>query len=151
MNHHVFMQLAIKEAILASEAGEVPVGAVIVKNGQVIGKGRNRKEEKHNPIYHAEIEAITDACNTVGDWRLTDSVMYVTAEPCIMCCGAIIHARISRVIFGVKEPKFGGVISHADILDITSLNHRVEWLSGVCEEEVSQLMREFFLKVRKNC
>ncbi len=143
------MAEAIAEARLASGAGEVPVGAVIVRNGEIIGRGRNRKEEKKSPVSHAEIEAIEAACAYIGDWRLTESVMYVTAEPCVMCSGAIIHARIPRVVFGVKEPKFGGVVTHACIFDTPSFNHRTEWLSGVCREEIAAMMKDFFSGLRK--
>ncbi len=148
MSHEYFMALAIDEARKAAENGEVPVGAIIVKDNIVIGIGRNRKEEKNSPVSHAEIEAIDSACNYIGDWRLNGSTMYVTAEPCIMCAGAIIHARIDRVVFGVKEKKFGGVISQVSIFDIHSLNHRTEWISGICEDEISELMKDFFRKLR---
>ena len=142
------MTEAIAEARLAAEAGEVPVGAVIVRNDEIIGRGRNRKEEKKSPIYHAEIEAIEAACAFIGDWRLTGGTLYVTAEPCVMCAGAIIHARLARVVFGVKEPKFGGVVTHACILDSVAFNHRTEWLSGICKDEISVLMKDFFVKLR---
>lgn len=142
------MMQAIEEARIAGEQGEVPVGAVIVKDGDIIGYGHNKKEKNIDPTSHAEIEAIKDACRNMGDWRLNGSCIYITAEPCVMCCGAIIHARISRVFFGVAEPKFGGVLSKASIFDITSFNHHVEWLSGICEKEISEMMKNFFKNKR---
>ncbi len=148
MTHEDYMQQAIIEARKAYDSGEVPVGAVIVSNDEIIGRGYNKKEELLDVTSHAEIEAIKDACNNINDWRLKGSTLYVTAEPCIMCCGAIIHSRIDRVIFGIKEKKFGGVISHAEILDIRTLNHRVEWLSGVLEDEILMMMTNFFKEIR---
>ncbi len=144
MTHEQYMQEAIIEARKAYEIGEIPVGAVIVKDGAIIGRGYNQKEKLIDPTSHAEIEAIKDASKNIKDWRLVGSTLYVTAEPCIMCSGAIMHARIDRVIFGVKERKFGGVVSHADILDIRTLNHRVEWLSGILEDEIADMMTSFF-------
>lgn len=148
MNHEYFMMQAVFEARQAGEQGEVPVGAVIVKDDKIIGRGGNKKEKSIDPTSHAEIEAIKDACLFLNDWRLNDSLIYITAEPCVMCCGAIIHARISRVFFGVSEPKFGGVLSKASIFDITSFNHRVEWLSGICDREISEMMKNFFKNKR---
>lgn len=137
------------QARLAAENGEVPIGAVIVKNDDIIACGRNRKEELKNALSHAEMNLLTAAAETLGDWRLTDCTLYVTAEPCIMCAGAIMHARVKRVIFGVTEPKFGGVVSNASVFDTLTLNHRVEWLSGICKDEIAQMMKEFFSNLRK--
>ncbi len=144
-----YMLMAIEEAKIAENNGEVPIGAIIVKNGIVIGRGRNKKEENKNPISHAEIEAIYDACNFVGDWRLNGSVMYVTAEPCIMCAGAIIHARIDKVVFGVLEKKFGGIVSQASIFNIPTLNHKINFSHGIYKNEISDMMKSFFVKLRK--
>ena len=135
-NHLKYMQLAYTEAQKALNIMEVPVGAVIVKDDNVIGAGYNKKETNKNPLSHAEIEAIYEACKNTGDWRLNGAVMYVTAEPCIMCAGAILHARIDKVYFGVNEPKFGGVSSVAHIFDINKLNHKVEYSSGIMSEEI---------------
>lgn len=148
-NHIFFMQQAIIEAKKAYEIMEVPVGAVIVKDGQIIGKGYNKKETKKNPVSHAEIEAIQQACLNNHDWRLNGSILYVTAEPCIMCAGAIMHARIDKVIFGVKEPKFGGIISKDNIFDKSDLNHSVTYEYGILEDEISNLMKLFFQKLRQ--
>lgn len=149
MNNHIFyMQQAILEAKKAYEIMEVPIGAVIVKNGSIIGRGFNKKETQKNPISHAEIEAIQQACLNIHDWRLNNSTLYVTAEPCIMCAGAILHARIDKVIFGVKEPKFGGIISQDNIFDQSNLNHTVSYEYGILEDEISNIMKSFFKKLR---
>lgn len=149
MDKDFYMDYAINEAVKSFYEGEVPVGAVIVKDNKIIGYGRNRKEYKKNPVSHAEIEAISMACNTLGDWRLNGSIMFVTAEPCIMCCGAILHARIDKVYFGVRENKFGGVISKAEIFDSINLNHKTKWEEGIKAEEISIIMKDFFTKLRK--
>ena len=148
--HLKYMQLAYAEAQKALNIMEVPVGAVIVKDDKIIGTGYNKKETNKNPLSHAEIEAIYEACRNTGDWRLNGACMYVTAEPCIMCAGAILHARIDKVYFGVKEPKFGGVVSIANIFDINKMNHRVEYFSGLMSDEINQLMKSFFIKLRNS-
>lgn len=147
-NHLKYMQLAYYQAQKAFDIMEVPVGAVIVKDDKVIGAGYNKKETYKSPISHAEIEAIQAACKNTNDWRLNGASLYVTAEPCIMCAGAILHARIDKVYFGVKEPKFGGVVSIANIFDINKMNHRVEYFSGLMSDEINQLMKSFFIKLR---
>lgn len=148
--HLKYMQLAYAEAQKALDIMEVPVGAVIVKDDKIIGAGYNKKETNKNPLSHAEIEAIYEACRNTGDWRLNGASMYVTVEPCIMCAGAILHARIDKVYYGVNEPKFGGVSSVVNIFDINKLNHKVEYFSGIMSEEISQMMKEFFSKLRKS-
>lgn len=148
-SHIYFMQQAILQAKKAYDLMEVPVGAVIVKDNEIIGKGFNKKEQLNNPVCHAEIEAIKNACAYVGDWRLNDALMYVTAEPCIMCAGAVLQARIQKVFFGVKEPKFGGVVSKDNIFDKTDLNHKVSYEYGLLADEISELMKSFFLKLRQ--
>lgn len=149
MNNHIyFMQQAVLQAKKAYELMEVPVGAVIVKDNIIIGTGFNKKEQLKDPVSHAEIEAIKNACEYIGDWRLNDAYMYVTAEPCIMCAGAVLQARIKKVYFGVKEPKFGGVISKDNIFDKEDLNHKVSYEYGLLENEISELMKSFFLKLR---
>ena len=149
-NHLKYMQLAYYQAQKAFDIKEVPVGAVIVKDDKVIGAGYNKKETNKSPISHAEIEAIQAACKNTNDWRLNGASLYVTAEPCIMCAGAILHARIDKVYFGVKEPKFGGVVSIANIFDINKMNHRVEYFSGLMSDEINQLMKSFFIKLRNS-
>ncbi|MDY5050991.1 MAG: nucleoside deaminase [Candidatus Mucispirillum faecigallinarum] len=149
-NHLKYMQLAYYQAQKAFDIMEVPVGAVIVKDDKVIGAGYNKKETSKSPVSHAEIEAIYEACKNTNDWRLNGASLYVTAEPCIMCAGAILHARIDKVYFGVKEPKFGGVVSIANIFDINKMNHRVEYFSGLMSDEINQLMKSFFIKLRNS-
>lgn len=144
-----FMRMAIEQARLAGAEGEVPIGAVVVSDGQVIGRGYNRKNSGRSALYHAEILAIEDASkNTVGDWRLDECSLYVTLEPCLMCAGAIIHARVRNVIFGAAEPKFGGVVSLARTFDIDGLNHAINYKGGLFEEEIGEMMKEFFRKIR---
>ena len=146
--HEDFMRAAIAEARNAAEHGEVPVGAVIIKDNAIIGIGRNRKEELNDPTRHAEMEAIRNACENIGGWRLNGSSIYVTAEPCLMCAGAILHARIDKVYFGVKEPKFGAVLSAANVFDNVAYNHRAEWFSGILSDEIEDMMKDFFKNIR---
>lgn len=144
----IFMRMALQEAIRASDNGEVPVGAVIVKNGEVIGKAHNQTETLQDPTAHAEVLAITQAANALGNWRLTDCTLYVTKEPCPMCAGAIVLARIPKVIWGIDDPKRGGAASKFEILDHADLNHRVEFSSGLMEEECRFVIRDFFRRRR---
>lgn len=148
-NHIFFMQQAFIQAQKAYDLMEVPVGAVIVKDNNIIGTGYNKKEMLKDPVSHAEIEAIKEACINTGDWRLNDAIMYVTAEPCIMCAGAILQARIKKVYFGVKESKFGGIVSKDNIFDKQDLNHKVSYEYGLLENEIIELMKSFFLKLRQ--
>ena len=143
-----YMRKAIDLAVLASKKGDVPVGAVVVNGNKVIAEGYNFKENSKDPTMHAELIALKNASEVLGDWRLNECTLYSTLEPCIMCAGAIIHYRIKRVVFGVVEPKFGGVVTKAKIFDIDSLNHRVDYSYGVFEEEISCMMKNFFKKVR---
>lgn len=152
----IYMCEAIELAQKSYEIGDVPVGAVIVDinqetgEGRVIGRGYNRKEQERNALLHAEIIAINDAYNTIGDWRLNKAVMYVTCEPCIMCCGAILHSRLKHVYFGSPEPRYGGVVTKEHILDNTTLNHKTSYSYGYKRDEVAELMKSFFLKVRQD-
>lgn len=149
-----FMKEAYNLAKIGMEKGEVPVGAVIVLNDEIIGYGYNTKESDKLPTSHAEINAIKSACEKIGDWRLNNAIMYVTSEPCVMCAGAIIHGRISHVHFGVREPKFGGVISCNNIFSnddnshFNKLNHKVTYSEGLMKDEISALMKEFFRDLR---
>lgn len=145
--HEEFMSLAIKEAKLAAKSGEVPVGAVIVKNGRVIATGRNRRETENNALYHAEIEAIDKACKALGSWRLNGCDLYVTLEPCPMCAGAIINARIDRVIIGALDPKAGCCGSVIDMF-IMPFNHEPQTIKGVCADECARLLTNFFENLR---
>ncbi|MBE6750199.1 MAG: nucleoside deaminase [Ruminococcaceae bacterium] len=143
-----FMSEALRLAREAANAGEVPVGAVIVKNGEIIAVGRNMREEKQNALSHAEIEAINTACKRLGSWRLDDCEMYVTLEPCPMCTGAIINARIKTLIFGAFDAKMGSVDSVVNLCDYP-YNHKVEIYGGICEEECKAVLKDFFEDLRK--
>ncbi|MFC1467907.1 tRNA adenosine(34) deaminase TadA [Verrucomicrobiota bacterium] len=144
----IYMRMALHEAMRAAEAGEVPVGAVIVKDGEVLGKAHNQTETLQDPTAHAEVLAITQAANAVGNWRLTDCTLYVTKEPCPMCAGAIILARIPRVIWGIDDPKRGGAASKFTILNDGDLNHRPKYESGLMEEECRYVIQDFFRRRR---
>ncbi len=151
-NHEYFMRLAIREAEAAKEAGEVPAGCVIIRrkpgNGEqnisVIGRAHNQVELLKDPTAHAEMIAITQAASAVGDWRLGDTILYVTKEPCAMCAGAIVLARIPTVVFGTPDPQRGGAVSVFSILNHPGLNHRCEVISGILEEECRALLQDFF-------
>ena len=146
--HETLMRLALKQASIAASEGEVPVGAVIVWNGKLVGQAHNQIETLKDPTAHAEMIAITQAASAVGDWRLTDCVLYVTKEPCPMCAGAIVHARIPLVVWGMTDPQRGGCVSLFKILQSGELNHRADFLAGVLEDECKGLMQEFFRKRR---
>lgn len=144
-----FMLEAIKLAKIAANEGEVPVGAVIVKDGKIIAKGRNEREKKQNALSHAEIEAINNACNALGSWRLDGCEMYVTLEPCPMCAGAIINSRIKTLVFGAYDSKMGSIDSVVNLCDYP-YNHKVEVYGGICEDECLSVLQEFFKDLRKN-
>lgn len=143
-----FMDLALIRARRAGEDGEVPVGAVVVRDGKVIGTGRNRREKAHNALAHAEIEAINAACAETGDWRLDDCELYVTLEPCPMCSGAIINSRIKTVIFGAYDTKAGSLGSIANFANIP-YSYTPEVYGGISENECRDLLTEFFKDMRK--
>ena len=146
-NHEEYMALALELAREAAAAGEVPVGCVIVREGRIIGRGRNRREEKRSALSHAETEAIAMANAATGDWRLENCDLYVTLEPCPMCAGAIINARIPRVVCGAMDPKNGACGSVCDLFSM-DFNHRPKLESGVGEAEASRLLSEFFEQLR---
>lgn len=141
------MATAMDLAREAAAAGEVPVGCVIARNGMIVGRGRNRREKGKNALAHAEIEAINDACRNLGGWRLWDCTLYVTLEPCPMCAGAIVNARIRRVVFGASDRKCGACGSVCDIFSM-DFNHRPAVEKGLLEEESSALLGEFFRNLR---
>ena len=143
-----WMQRALELARVAEENGEVPVGAVIVLNNEIIGAGWNQPISRNDPTAHAEIMALRSAASAVNNYRLPGADMYVTLEPCVMCAGAIIHARINRVIFGARDPKAGAAGSVFDILQTDRLNHSVAITSGVLESECATILREFFQSKR---
>ena len=138
------MRLALDEARLALAAGEVPIGAVVVVDGDVVGRGFNRPISASDPTAHAEIVALRQAAAAVGNYRLSGADLYVTLEPCLMCVGALIHARVSTVVFGAREPKTGALVSAMRALDIPTLNHRFAIVEGVLEEECRTIVQEFF-------
>ena len=143
-----FMTQALALAKEAAEEDEVPVGCVIVQNGEVIATGRNRRETAKNALAHAEIEAISGACAALRGWRLIGCTMYVTLEPCPMCAGAIVNARLPRVVYGAKDPRFGAMGSLFDVGEIP-LNHKADVTAGVLGEECSLILSDFFKKKRK--
>ena len=142
------MGIALEEAKLAGDAGEIPVGAVLVKDGEVLARGHNRRAETGDPTAHAEVLVLQEAGERAGDWRLEGTTLYVTLEPCPMCAGAIALARIGRVVFGATEPKAGAGGSAYNILEDGKLGHRVEVMAGVMEEECSRLLQGFFDDLR---
>ncbi|MCL2365353.1 MAG: tRNA adenosine(34) deaminase TadA [Defluviitaleaceae bacterium] len=148
MDHEIFMREALAEARKAYEQNEVPIGCVIVRGGEVIARGYNERNTNKNALHHAEITAINAACGVVGDWRLDDCVLYVTIEPCPMCAGAIVQARIPTVVFGARNAKAGCAGSILDILQEPRFNHQVDVLEGVLGEECGVIMSEFFLRFR---
>ena len=148
-NHEYWMELALREAEVALRRKEVPVGAVIIHKGAVIGKGSNQIETLHDPTAHAEMIAITAAASHLGDFRLTDCVLYVTLEPCAMCAGALVLSRIPMIVFGAYDPKAGACSSLYTITNDTRLNHRIHTIGGILSEKSASLLREFFLSQRK--
>ena len=142
-----FMKVAIKEAKKARLKNEVPIGAVIVKDGKVISRGHNLRETQKNSLKHAEVIAIDKACKKLQNFRLEDCDLYVTIEPCLMCSGAIVQSRIRKVYFGARDEKYGAVVSVANVFDIKS-NHKVIFEEGICKEECRTIVKEFFKELR---
>lgn len=142
------MKLAIEEALKAEQIGEVPIGAVLVHNDQVIARGYNLRETKQMALGHAEISVIEEACKVIGSWRLEETTLYVTLEPCPMCAGAIIQSRIPRVIYGAKDFKAGCGGSIYNLLQEERFNHRCEVIPGILEEECGNLLTNFFRELR---
>ena len=142
-----FMEEALNLAREAFADGEVPVGCVIVRGGEIVGRGRNRREKDKTALSHAELEAIADACRNLGGWRLWECTLYVTLEPCPMCAGAIINARIPRVVYGASDKKFGAVGSVCSLFSM-DFNHHPSVEAGIREEECAALLTEFFQKLR---
>jgi tRNA(adenine34) deaminase len=143
-----YMSMALRLAVEAAEEGEVPVGAIAVKDGRILGKGRNRTESLHDPTAHAEMEAITAAANTLGDKRLDGVTLYVTLEPCPMCTGALVLARVERVVYAADDPKAGACGSLMRLHDDPRLNHQFIITAGVMAEEAGVLLQQFFSKLR---
>ncbi len=147
-NDQYFMELALAEAERAAVEGEVPIGCVIVHEGMVIGKGHNRTEALCDPTAHAEILAITAAANHQETWRLDNCTCYSTIEPCAMCAGALVLARVERLVFGAKDPKFGACMSLYNIVQDIRLNHQLEVVPGILEDRAAELMKTFFQTIR---
>ena len=138
------MRRCLALAAEAAQRDEVPVGALVVVDGEVVGEGGNRVEERRSPLAHAEMEAIGQALAAAGEKRLPDAVLYCTLEPCVLCAGAILHARVRRVVFGARDPKFGAVRSLFEVLDDDRLNHRCEVVEGVLADASADMLRAFF-------
>ena len=147
--HEKYMKAAIKQAMKAYALGEVPIGCVIVHEGQIIGRGYNRRNTDKNTLAHAEITAINKASKKIGDWRLEECTLYVTLEPCQMCAGAIVQARIPEVVMGCMNPKAGCAGSILNILDMPQFNHQVRIIKGILEESCSQMLKTFFVELRE--
>jgi tRNA(adenine34) deaminase len=150
IDHTRFMQAALEQAKMAAALGEVPVGAVVVKDGEIIGRGSNAPISQHDPSAHAEIQAIRDAAGKLGNYRLVGCSLYVTLEPCAMCAGAIQHARIANLVFGANDPKTGACGSVINLMTESKLNHHTEVTSGVLAQECGGLLSAFFASRRKS-
>ncbi|HLB56415.1 MAG TPA: tRNA adenosine(34) deaminase TadA [Coxiellaceae bacterium] len=148
-NDNIFIQHAIMLAKQAENEGEVPVGAVIVLDNKIIAEGWNQPIQSHDPTAHAEIIALRNAAKNIGNYRLNKAMLYVTLEPCAMCVGAMIHARIERLVFGAYDPKAGAVKSAFQLLNDVRHNHKVEWSGGILENECSSVLKAFFRKKRE--
>ena len=148
MTDEQFMKAALREAKKAAAIGETPIGCVIAREGKIYARGYNRRMTDKSTLSHAELIAIRKACRKFGDWRLEDCTLYVTLEPCPMCAGAIVQARIPRVVFGCRNPKAGSAGSCVDLLHIDGFNHQVETEEGVLEEECAGMMKQFFRDLR---
>ncbi|AMM95873.1 tRNA adenosine(34) deaminase TadA [Bacillus pumilus] len=144
-----FMQEAISEALKAEQIGEVPIGAIIVLDDQIVSRAHNLRETEQRSIAHAELLAIDEACKTTGSWRLEDAVLYVTLEPCPMCAGAIVLSRVKKVVFGAYDPKGGCAGTLMNLLDDERFNHQSEVIGGVLENECGELLSQFFRNLRQ--
>ncbi|QDD12415.1 tRNA adenosine(34) deaminase TadA [Candidatus Methylopumilus rimovensis] len=155
MNHFMtdedlkFMKLALELAKKAELKNEVPVGALVVRDGKIIGRGMNTSISDYDPTSHAEINAIREAAKAIKNYRLKDCTIYVTLEPCAMCVGAIQHARIEKIIYGAPDPKTGACGSMIDLISVKEINHHAEALGGILEKECGQILKDFFLSKRK--
>jgi tRNA(adenine34) deaminase len=148
MDDEAWMTVALEEARAAGAVGDVPVGAIVVRDGSIIGRGRNRRELDHDPTAHAEVLALRDAASTLGHWRVS-ATLYVTQEPCPMCAGAIVNARVSRLVYGCANPKAGAVTTLFSIVTDPRLNHRVEVRNGVRADECALVLQQFFAELRR--
>jgi tRNA(adenine34) deaminase len=144
-----WMELALEQARLAAGAGEVPVGALVIKDGEILGQGHNRNLLDHDPTAHAEIVALRQAAQRLGNHRLVGCTVYATIEPCSMCAGALIHARVSRLVYGASDPKAGAAGSVLQVLNHPGLNHKMEVTAGVLAQECSEILQDFFRRKRE--
>jgi tRNA(adenine34) deaminase len=144
-----WMKLALEQAAAAADSGEVPVGALVVSGGEIVGRGNNRNLRENDPTAHAEMVALREAAARVGNHRLLQSSLYCTIEPCAMCAGAMIHARIARLVYGAHDPKAGAAGSVLEVVNHPKLNHKMEVTNGVLEEECAEVLRKFFQERRK--
>lgn len=149
VNHELFMSAALEEAKKAQSIGEVPIGAVIVLDGQIIGRGYNLRETNQDPTAHAEMIAIREAAERIGSWRLNDCILYVTLEPCPMCAGAIVQSRIKEVVYGTEDPKAGCAGTLMNLLDDKRFNHQTEIVTGILKNECSRILTDFFRTLRQ--
>lgn len=148
MRDRDYMRIALEEARLAAEEGEVPVGAVLVKEGEVLARAHNRREATGNPLDHAEMLALAEGAQRLGGWRLEGTTMYVTLEPCPMCAGALVQARVMRLVFGARDLKLGAAGSRYNLVSDETIHHRLEVTEGILEEECLALLRGFFTSRR---
>jgi tRNA(adenine34) deaminase len=148
MDNSKWMRQALEQAERAARRGEIPVGAVVVRQGEIIGEGHNRRETDNDPLAHAELLAIRQAARAVGNWRLVGCTIYVTLEPCAMCAGALVNSRVERLVFGTRDPKAGFCGSLGDLVTDERLNHRLEVAEGVMAEDCARLLQEFFATLR---
>lgn len=145
----LYMQIAMEEAKKAESLGEVPIGAIIVRDGEVIARAHNLRETTQNATTHAELSAIQEACLAIGSWRLEDTTLYVTLEPCPMCAGAILQSRIPRVVYGARDPKGGAVHSLYELLNDSRFNHECDVTEGILEEQCGAILTAFFKSIRE--
>ncbi len=150
MDHYFYMQEALVEARKAFELGEIPIGAVVVEKGVIIARAGNRRETWKDPTAHAEIIALREAASVRGSWRLTDMAIYVTLEPCPMCAGALVQARIKRLVYGAPDLRAGAVDSIVNLVENPHFNHQVEVISGIREEECRKILKDFFQQLRRD-
>jgi len=150
INDEHWMRLALEQARMAAAVGEVPVGAVLVRNNELIGAGFNQPISACDPTAHAEVVALRAAAQGAANYRLPDTTLYVTIEPCAMCTGALVHARVRRLVFGAAEPRAGAIVSAARLLDATFFNHRVSYESGVLAPDCAAIMQKFFRERRRS-
>ena len=150
LNDEQFMRAALVEAEAASKDGEVPVGAIVVLDGKLVGRGRNRVIGASDPTAHAEVEALRDAARAIGNYRLTGVTVYSTIEPCAMCAGAMVHARVARLVYGAPDPKAGAVVTHFGICSTDFLNHKVIVEGGILEDDCRRMLQSFFRERRDN-